>query len=177
MKKNLEEIKELLKTYGQEHLLVNYEKFNDEEKEKLLDQISNIDFDLMKTLYENATKPVGFENVTIEPIEHVDKSKITVNEKEMYTKKGIEAIKYNKLAVVTMAGGQGTRLGHTGPKGTFIFSVKNLTVAALFSLLVIKYHGITVSYFFQAFFNVSHNASNIDFPATGSNINVPLGPV
>ena len=90
MKKNLEEIKELLKTYGQEHLLVNYEKFNDEEKEKLLDQISNIDFDLMKTLYENATKPIGFENVTIEPIEHVDKSKITVNEKEMYTKKGIE---------------------------------------------------------------------------------------
>ena len=76
MKKNLEEIKELLKTYGQEHLLVNYEKFNDEEKEKLLDQISNIDFDLMKTLYDNATKPVGFENVTIEPIEHVDKSKI-----------------------------------------------------------------------------------------------------
>ena len=30
MKKNLEEIKELLKTYGQEHLLVNYEKLNDQ---------------------------------------------------------------------------------------------------------------------------------------------------
>ena len=79
----------------------------------------------MKDLYEKATKPVDFENVTIEPIEHVDKSKITVNEKEMYTKKGVEAIKYNKLAVVTMAGGQGTRLGHSGPKGTFIFDVEN----------------------------------------------------
>ena len=121
MKKNLEEIKELLKKYNQEHLLVNYEKFNDEEKERLLDQISNIDFDLMKELYSKATQPVGFENVTIEPIEHVDKSKLTETEKEMYRKKGIEAIKYNKLAVVTMAGGQGTRLGHTGPKGTFIF--------------------------------------------------------
>ena len=121
MKKNLEEIKELLKKYNQEHLLVNYEKFNDEEKERLLDQLSNIDFDLMKELYSKATQPVGFENVTIEPIEHVDKSKLTETEKEMYRKKGIEAIKYNKLAVVTMAGGQGTRLGHTGPKGTFIF--------------------------------------------------------
>ena len=55
------------------------------------------------------------------PIEHVDKSKLPVSEKEMYEKKGIEAIKYNKFAVVTMAGGQGTRLGHTGPKGTYIF--------------------------------------------------------
>ena len=110
MKKNLEEIKELLKKHNQEHLLVNYNNLNDEAKERLLEQITNIDFDLMKDLYENATKPVGFENVTIEPIEHVDKSKITVNEKEMYTKKGVEAIKYNKLAVVTMAGGQGTRL-------------------------------------------------------------------
>ena len=121
MKEKLENVKQLLKKHNQEHLLVNYDKFSEEEKEKLLDQILNINFDLMKDLYDKATKPVGFENVTIEPIEHVDKSKITVNEKEMYVKKGIEAIKYNKLAVVTMAGGQGTRLGHTGPKGTFIF--------------------------------------------------------
>ena len=43
----------------------------------------------------------------------------------MYERKGIEAIKYNKLAVVTMAGGQGTRLGHNGPKGTFDFGLES----------------------------------------------------
>ena len=41
MKKNLEEIKELLKKHNQEHLLVNFENFNDEEKEKLLNEKEN----------------------------------------------------------------------------------------------------------------------------------------
>ncbi len=121
MEERLKKVKELLKKYNQEHLLINYDKLDDAKKEELLGQIENIDFDLMNELYENAKKPVDLGKVTIEPIEHVDKSKLTVSEKEMYTKKGIEAIKYNKFAVVTMAGGQGTRLGHTGPKGTYIF--------------------------------------------------------
>ena len=125
MEERLDKIKKALKKYGQEHLLLKYEEMDKVNKEELLNQIENIDFDLMKELYEKASKPVDLGNVTIEPIEHVDKSKLTVNEKVMYEKKGIEAIKYNKFAIVTMAGGQGTRLGHKGPKGTFIFDVEN----------------------------------------------------
>ena len=121
MNEKLEKIKKLLKKYGQEHLLLKYDEMNDEQKEYLLNQIEDIDFDLMKNLYEKASKPVDFEEVTIEPIEHVDKSKLTNAERERYEKLGIEAIKYNKFACVIMAGGQGTRLGHSGPKGTYIF--------------------------------------------------------
>ena len=125
MDEKLEKIKKNLKKYGQEHLLQKYDQMDEKTREELLEQIENIDFDLMKDLYEKATKPVDLEQVTIEPIEHVDKSKLTATEREMYEKKGIEAIKYNKLAVVTMAGGQGTRLGHSGPKGTFIFDTEH----------------------------------------------------
>ena len=125
MKDELESIKKTLKKYGQEHLLLKYDEMDDKQKSELLKQIKDIDFDLMQNLYEQATKPVDLGEVEIEPIEHVDKSKLTVAEREMYEKKGIEAIKYNKFAVVTMAGGQGTRLGHTGPKGTYIFDTEN----------------------------------------------------
>ena len=45
--------------------------------------------------------------------------KLTVEEKERFISIGEEIIKSGKLAAVTMAGGQGTRLGHDGPKGTF----------------------------------------------------------
>ena len=111
MGERLDKIKKVLKKYDQEHLLQKYDKMSKEEQEELLEQLENIDFDLMKELYEQAQRPVDFGDVTIEPIEHVDKAKLTVSEREMYEKKGIEAIKYNKFAIVTMAGGQGTRLG------------------------------------------------------------------
>lgn len=106
----LDDIKKKLKKYNQEHLLLFYDKMDADEKEKLLSQIENIDFDLMDELYESTKQPLDLKNVTIEPIEHTDKSKLTVSEREAYEAKGIEAIKEGKLAVVTMAGGQGTRL-------------------------------------------------------------------
>ncbi len=123
MDQRLKEIKEKLKKNHQEQLLLKYDELDDEQKEDLLNQIDSIDFDLMKKLYEKAIHPVEQEEETIEPIDYVDKSKLTSFEKAIYEKRGIEAIKYNKLAVVTMAGGQGTRLGHSGPKGTFDFGL------------------------------------------------------
>ncbi len=124
MEEKLNEIKKRLKQYHQEHLLLKYNEMDHTEKERLLEQIEKIDFDLMKQLYQQAIKPTALEDTIIEPIEHVDKAKLTVSEREMYEKKGIEAIKYNKFAIVTMAGGQGTRLGHSGPKGTFLFDTE-----------------------------------------------------
>ncbi len=53
-----ESIKKKLKKYNQEHLLLYYDKLSEEDKKKLLSQIEEIDFDLMKTLYENTTKPL-----------------------------------------------------------------------------------------------------------------------
>ncbi len=119
MDEKLEKAQMLVKKYNQEHLLKFYNEKNAQDKEKLLDQILNIDFELMEKLYKSAKKPITFENIDIEPIEYVDKSKLTATETKYYEEKGIDAIKSNKFAVVTMAGGQGTRLGHPGPKGTF----------------------------------------------------------
>ncbi len=119
MNEKYEKAKELVKKYKQEHLLKFYDEKSTNDKEKLLDQILSIDFELMEKLYKNAKNPIDLKDVDIEPIDYVDKSKLTATEIKNYEEKGIDAIKANKFAVVTMAGGQGTRLGHSGPKGTF----------------------------------------------------------
>ena len=116
--------KEILKKYNQEQLLQNYNKLNNEGKEHLLNQILTIDFDLINKLYKKTKEEQKQENNLIEPIPYIEKNALTEDEKEKLKKLGINEIKKNKLAAVTMAGGQGTRLGHNGPKGTFMLDIK-----------------------------------------------------
>jgi len=105
-----EKAKEILSKYGQEHLLLCYKKMTDENKSKLLGQILEIDFEQINELYGQTKNPKVKKENNIEPIPYIDKSKITNVEIQSYTEKGVEEIKNGKLAVVTMAGGQGTRL-------------------------------------------------------------------
>ena len=51
MVKKIEEIEDILKKYGQEHLLNHYDKLDEKHKKQLIEQIENIDFALIKSLY------------------------------------------------------------------------------------------------------------------------------
>ena len=118
MDKKVEECKSILKKYGQDHLLNHYETLDEVKKKELLNQIVTINFELMNSLYSNTKKEEKQVEDKITPIEYLDKYKLYDNYK-YYENIGKKAIKEGKLAAVTMAGGQGTRLGHNGPKGTF----------------------------------------------------------
>ena len=111
--------KEILKKHNQKHLLNGYAKLTDEKKAKLLDQILTIDFAQIEKLYSKINEKVDFKTSKIEPIDYIDKSQLSKEDYKKYLEEGKKVINNNQLAVVTMAGGQGTRLGHNGPKGTF----------------------------------------------------------
>ena len=70
-------------------------------------------------LYNKVKEPKIIDINKIEHINYVDKSKLSNEKLEEYNKTGEEIIRNGQYAVITMAGGQGTRLGHKGPKGTF----------------------------------------------------------
>lgn len=95
-------------------------------KETNKDNIENItpsELELVQRLYKIAKEEVNIESDKIEPISYLDKSKLSDEDIEKYTNIGIEVIKNNEYAVVTMAGGQGTRLGYNGPKGSYVLDV------------------------------------------------------
>lgn len=104
------EAKKIIEKYGQEHLLKQYDKLNDEKREILLNQVFSIDFNQINNLYNQTKEEIKLGEDIIEPIKYIEKKLLTSEEKEKYTNIGIKEIKEGKLAVVTMAGGQGTRL-------------------------------------------------------------------
>ena len=115
----------LLKEYKQNQLLNYLSLLTEKEKEELEKQIERIDFEQLKKLYQSTKQKPIFEEKKIEAIPYVDKTKLSKEEEKELENKGIEIIQAGKYAVVTMAGGQGTRLGHKGPKGTFLLNTIN----------------------------------------------------
>lgn len=117
-------VREILEKYNQLQVLDFYEELSESQKEKLLDKILSFDLEQLKNIYE-ALKHDKHLEYEIEPTKFEDKSKISDEDKSKYEKIGEKVISEGKFAVITMAGGQGTRLGHNGPKGTFYLGLKN----------------------------------------------------
>ena len=118
-----QDVEELLKSYNQTHIIDLLNKLDEDKKQELIEQINKIDLHQIMELYENTKKHAEFKENKIEAITYYDKEKIDKNIKQQWDEIGEKIIKNGEYAVITMAGGQGTRLGHTGPKGTFKLDV------------------------------------------------------
>ena len=108
-----EEALQKLSPAGQEHLLQYYEELSQEQKSSLLGQIEALDLSLLELIKDGVSEvPKG----KLEPLGAVTLEEIG-EKKEIYEKKGLEAIRACKVGAVLLAGGQGTRLGMDKPKG------------------------------------------------------------
>lgn len=106
MEDKLEMIKKTLQKYNQNHLISFYNELNRDEQERLLKQISSIDFDAMQKLYETTKSNIDKTEKKIEPIEYSTKDNLTKQEIDKYLKIGIDALRNGKIAICHMAGGQ-----------------------------------------------------------------------
>lgn len=124
MEDKLKIAKEILEKYNQEHLLNFYNEISKKEKDILINQILNINFEKILNLYLKSKISDDISNIDISPLAHIEKNKLTEDELNHYKQIGENIIKTNQIAVITMAGGQGTRLGYKGPKGTYMLNLK-----------------------------------------------------
>ena len=115
---NYEAASALLEKYSQQHVLHYYDKLSDTQKATLLSSIENIDFSAFKTLNMAENKQLG----QVTPIDALSLKEIK-KQRSRYIQTGLAAIREGRVGVVLLAGGQGTRLGFNGPKGTFNIGV------------------------------------------------------
>ena len=119
MIENYERAKQILETYHQEHLLSFYDELEEDQKEYLINQILTINFKQIFDLYEASKIDEVIPNNEIEPLEYTIKKQLSNQDLAFYKEIGRDIIAQNKCAVITLAGGQGSRLGCKGPKGMF----------------------------------------------------------
>lgn len=111
------DLTEKLKACGQEHLLCT-KGLSEAEREAYFKELSSVDLTAPNALYRGR-KARG----KIGPIGGLTLPEIGAHHEE-YEAAGAEAIRAGKVAAVLLAGGQGTRLGFDGPKGTFNMGTK-----------------------------------------------------
>lgn len=163
----MEKYKQILKDNNQTHLQKYIDMCNEEERKNLIKEIESIDFDKLNKLYKISKRPIKIEKgLIIEHIAFKDKYKLSEDKYNELKDLGEDIIKNNHYAVVTMAGGQGTRLGHDGPKGSFLLDVKP-EPKYLFQILaenLIRHnqnYGITLNWYIMT--STENNDQTIEF--------------
>ncbi|CAG0919482.1 unnamed protein product [Notodromas monacha] len=124
---DLEALRARLEVDGQEHLLHFWTSLNDDAKQELIDDVESIDVTRMVLKFRDTMELVkGNLDVCLDEIMKPPPPKIISSSSdcsqetlEKYRKTALEAIAKGKLAVILLAGGQGTRLGVPYPKGMF----------------------------------------------------------
>jgi len=126
MKEEMKNIIEKLKKYNKNEIINLMENvYSEKENDEISNQISEIDLEKVMNLYNNATNIPFVDQTKIEHMKYTDLSTLTDEDFKELKSAGEDIIKSGKYAVITMAGGQGTRLGHKGPKGTFKINTIN----------------------------------------------------
>ncbi len=101
---------EILRKYNQEHIITWMEKQDDEIKEQIINQVIKIDLKELEDLYRKVQRGIIKKDYKIKPIIPTNKDKLNNALQAEYLNIGESVIKNGQYAVVTMAGGQGTRL-------------------------------------------------------------------
>jgi UDP-N-acetylglucosamine/UDP-N-acetylgalactosamine diphosphorylase len=119
-------LQDYLRQFGQEHLVSFWNDINEEEKKQLYEDLMSIDFLYVNNSYKQ------IKDHSKEASKEIDSLMVPVSDEltgsfansskediSKYYLKGLEKVAANEVAVLLLAGGQGTRLGVDYPKGMY----------------------------------------------------------
>ncbi len=123
--KELKELRGKYEEAKQDHVFHYYDELDVAGKASLFEQLTKIDPQHVNEIRERALKPAKSEHdeaPKLDPLPKVACASILDSSKEdidSWYQHGLELVAGNKVGVVLMAGGQGTRLGSSEPKGCY----------------------------------------------------------
>lgn len=113
-----EQAKELLERHGQGHVLKFWDRLDEGCRAQLLDQIAGLDFASIARMRTMLRDRVAAPVIAEEP-QAPDVVELTEASRAAAVAEGESELRAGKVAVLLVAGGQGSRLGYEGPKGAY----------------------------------------------------------
>ncbi|MEW6359957.1 MAG: UDPGP type 1 family protein [Planctomycetota bacterium] len=160
---------EKAKQAGQGHVFRWWNDLDANGRDRLLRQIEEMDFDLLRRLVaehveaeavpkeERELEPAPIIPVPSRPQEHAAAEKARTLGEQM--------LREGKVAAMVVAGGQGTRLGYDGPKGTFpITPIKSKPLFQLFAERILAHsrrYGRTIPWYIMT--SITNDAATREF--------------
>ena len=145
-----EDLLELLTMYKQNDIIEYYKGLSAHEENLFLKNLEGLDlklvFELHEKFFPGDCTPLAEETIAIKPasvitIPETDKEK----EKEQNARQvGETLLRDGKVAVLIVAGGQGSRLGFDGPKG--IYRISPIQQKSLFQLFAEQVKALSKRY-------------------------------
>ncbi len=115
-----------LREYSQTHLLNYWDSLTETQQQRLVGQIESIDLDRLVQCWKSSIHPAlpdGEDRADkARSPRNVIRQPATAAERKLWSDAdavGVKELEAGKVAVITVAGGQGTRLGFDHPKGMF----------------------------------------------------------
>ncbi|CAN0050426.1 unnamed protein product, partial [Heterosigma akashiwo] len=110
-------------SFGQEHVFgSNFDSLAEEGKCSLLDQLEKLDLAMVNEAYKSvmAGNQGGGQESEISPVQNIaNLADAAEEQKSAWWDTGLNAICEGRVAALILSGGQGTRLGYDGAKGTY----------------------------------------------------------
>ena len=121
----LNELRDRYTKADQEQVLTFYDELSAAERAGLYERLSSIDPNYINQITQNALHPQSSSKepeTKLEPLPESATASILDSKStdiESWYNSGLDLVAQGQVAVVLMAGGQGTRLGSSAPKGCF----------------------------------------------------------
>uniref|UniRef100_A0A6A7G6X7 UDP-N-acetylglucosamine diphosphorylase n=2 Tax=Hirondellea gigas TaxID=1518452 RepID=A0A6A7G6X7_9CRUS len=120
-----------LQEFGQEHLLDHQDKLSDAQRKAFQSELNELDLSEVCGYYKRTTASINESaeeklDERMQPIPaslHGAVTRTPLELMETYEEQGLRAVSEGRVAVLLLAGGQGTRLGVSYPKGMYDVSL------------------------------------------------------
>jgi UDP-N-acetylglucosamine/UDP-N-acetylgalactosamine diphosphorylase len=123
------DLRRRLRDYGQEHVLSCWDQLDDAQRREFLSQLQVLDLEQLRQLYVQRDQVFPLpasDHIAPVPVIRPDPNNAEIRSR------GEESLRRGEVAVLVVAGGQGSRLGFDHPKG--MFPIGPVTNKSLFQL-------------------------------------------